>query len=87
MKEQAKKWIVEACRKLKFQKERELRTSVNLKEFQINSMHNDSLKEFLKSNVNEKEIAKSKYGKKLKTCAEVIGIKENDNQKKKWKRI
>ena len=51
---------------LKFQQEQELRTSVNLEEFQMNNMYNDGLKEFLKSNINEKEIAKSKYGKKLK---------------------
>ena len=86
MKEQAKKWIVEACVKLKFRQERELRASVKLEEVQMNSMHNESLKEFLKASTNEKEIAKSKHGKKLKTHAEVIGIKENNNQKKEMEK-
>ena len=33
MKEQAKKWIVEVCINLEFQRERELSTSVNVEEF------------------------------------------------------
>ena len=63
IKEQAQKWIIEARSKLKCQQERELNTSVNIEEFQTNSMCNESLKEFLKSNINEKEIAKTKHGK------------------------
>ena len=45
---------------LEFQQERELSTSVNPEEFQINSKYNNSLKEFLKPNINENEILKSK---------------------------
>ena len=40
---------------LKFQQERELRTSVNLEEFQMNNIYNDSLKEFLESNIKKRK--------------------------------
>ena len=62
---------------LEFQQERELSTSVNPEEFQINSKYNNSLKEFLKPNINENEISKLKYGKKLKMYVVALIIKEN----------
>ena len=71
MKDQAKKWIVEVYMNLEFQYERELSTLVNLEEFQINSIYNDSLRKFLKLSINENEILKLKYVKNKNICNSV----------------
>ena len=58
MQQQARKWIVEEYMYLRFLKEREVKTSVDLQQFSINKTYSKSLKEFLKLKINGKEIAK-----------------------------
>ena len=63
MQQQAKRWIVEDYMNLTFVKERQRSTSVDHTQFNIDKTYSDSLQEFLNPKIDEKEIAKSKYGK------------------------
>ena len=71
---------------LKYQKEKALQTSVNPEQHDVNVEHNESLKEFLKSFVQNKNLNNNKIRKKIKTHAQVVGVDKdieiNDNIEK-----
>jgi len=83
---QAKRWLVENFMNLDFVVERQRSTTVDPSQFRVDNTYTNSLQEFLNPKINEKEIAKSKYGRKLKTYAEATkdedkGSNENTNSK------
>jgi len=83
MKQQAKRWIIDEYMNTKFVIERQRATSVDPNQFSIDSTYSESLREFLTPKINENEIEKSKYGKKLRTYAEVTRKGEKAQPSKK----
>jgi len=80
--QQAKRWIVDEYMEMIFKQQRELKTSVDPNQFKINNAYSESLKDFLKPKIDEVEIAKSKYGKKLKSYADVTRLNKKTQQEK-----
>ena len=68
-KEQSKKWIVNVYLNLKFQNERDVKVLVDLNQYSINNSYNEELAEFLKPDIKQVDLSRSKYSKKLKTYA------------------
>ena len=48
--------------------------SVDLEEWNVNSKHDESLKEFLKPTIQNADLNNNKFGKKIKTHAQVVGV-------------
>ena len=68
---QARRWIVDEYLLMKFSEERVLKTSVDPLQFDNNTAYSQSLQEFLTPKIDEAELARSKYGKNLRSYAEV----------------
>ena len=89
--QQARRWIVDEYMEMRFRNERERTTSVDSNQFKINNVYSESLKDFLQPKIDEVEMSKSKYGKKMKTYAEVTRPEdkkqpENEIEKKQTKK-
>ena len=80
----AKQWIVEEYRSVIFKYPNENKTSVNKEEFSRNTKHNEDLKNFLQLILQQKGAEKvKKYGKKMKSYAQALGMNLNIKENKK----
>lgn len=89
-KDRARKWLMEEYLMLIFQEEEDtmLTTSVDPEEQNNNSKYSESLKEFLKPTMQNAYLNNKKYGKKIRSHAQVIGVNnETARKEKKDKRI
>jgi len=71
---------VEEYLKLNFRTKRQLITSVDPEKYRVDSKYNESLKEFLKPTIQYVDLNNNKFGKKLKTHAQALGV-GNDSAK------
>ena len=89
VKVEAWKWLSEEYGKWEVYQDREMMTSVDPDKCKGSWKYNESLKQFLKPTLQNVNFKKNKYGKRIKTYAQVLGItvEKNDakNEEKKNK--
>ena len=83
MKVEAWKWLTEEYGQWDVYQENEHKTSVDLEKCQGKWKYNESLKEFLKPAIQNVNLKTNKYGKKIKSHAQVLGINVENEEKQK----
>jgi len=82
MKVEAWKWLSEEYGKWEVYQDKEMMTSVDPDKCKGSWKYNESLKEFLKPTLQNVNFKKNKYGKRIKTYAQVVGINIDKNEPK-----
>jgi len=78
----AKQWLMNVYHTLDFVAEKDRSSSVNDEKYKVNTKYKEELIEFLRPTLESKEAAENKkYGKKLKTYAQALGIKVYNSKK------
>jgi len=82
MKDKAKQWLVKEYPSIIFKYQSENKTSVNAEDVGKKSKYSEDLKAFLSPVLTHKDAIKvKKYGKKVKTYAQALGIENTNNSK------
>jgi len=82
VKVEAWKWLSEEYGKWEVYQDREMMTSVDPDKCKGSWKYNESLKEFLKPSLQNVNFKKNKFGKRIKTYAQVLGITVEKNEAK-----
>ena len=82
IKEKAKQWLVNEYSSVLFKYQSENKTTVNAEDVSKRSQYSEDLKAFLSPVLEHKDATKvKKYGQRVKSYAQALGIKNKDNPK------
>ena len=83
MRVEAWKQLTEEYGQWNMYQDKEFMTSVDTEKYQGNQKYNESLKDFIKPAIQNVNLKKNKYDKRIKAYSQVLGINVKSNEEKK----